>query len=91
MFYLVKTYEEVSSYESMAVQLRIHKGSLEAIENHWSAWNGEFKKHRRYDKVIYSSDNIEPIIEALRREYASIFRGEEVPRIARRKEAAHVG
>ena len=56
-YYLIKTYEEVSSFEALAVQLRIHKGSLEAIENHWASWNGKFKKQRRYDKVIYSSDN----------------------------------
>ena len=78
-YYLIKTYEEVSSFEALAVQLRIHKGSLEAIENHWASWNGKFKKQRRYDKVIYSSDNIEPIIEALRREHARIFRGRKFP------------
>lgn len=79
MFYLVKTYEEVSSFEALAVQLRIHKGELDAIENHWSEWNGKFKKQCRYDKVIYSSDNIEPVIDALAKEHARIFRGRKFP------------
>lgn len=79
MFYLVKTYEEVSSFEALAVQLRIHKGNLDAIENHWASWNEKFKKQRRYDKVIYSSDNIEPIIDALSKEHARIFRGRKFP------------
>lgn len=79
MFYLIKTFEEVSSFEAAPVQLRIHKGSLEAIENHWSEWNGNHKKQRRYDRVVYSSDNMEPVIDALCREHERIFRGRKFP------------
>lgn len=78
-YYLIKTYEEVSSYEALAVQLRIHIGSLEAIENHWASWNGKFKKQKRYDKVIFTSDTIEPVIDALAKEHARIFRVRKFP------------
>lgn len=78
-YYLIKTYEEVSSYEALAVQLRIHKGSLDSIENHWASWNGKFKKQKRYDKVIFTSDTIEPVIDALSKEHARIFRGRKFP------------